>query len=72
MAGGLLAPLLGPVVAGAILSIASWRWLFLLNVPVGLAAFALAVLFLPDDRHDERPRPLDLTGLGSGPVNLLN
>ncbi|NHO34269.1 MULTISPECIES: DHA2 family efflux MFS transporter permease subunit [Acetobacteraceae] len=60
----LLAPLLGPVVAGAILSIASWRWIFLLNVPVGLAAFALAVLFLPDDRHDERPRPLDLTGLG--------
>ncbi|BCK74668.1 membrane transporter [Acetobacter aceti NRIC 0242] len=60
----LLAPLLGPVVAGAILSIASWRWIFLLNVPVGLAAFILAVLFLPDDRHEERPRPLDLTGLG--------
>lgn len=60
----LLAPLLGPVVAGAILSVASWRWIFLLNMPVGLAAFALAVLFLPDDRHDERPRPLDLTGLG--------
>lgn len=34
----LLAPLLGPVVAGAILSIASWRWIFLLNVPVGLDA----------------------------------
>ncbi|MBS1048701.1 DHA2 family efflux MFS transporter permease subunit [Gluconobacter cerinus] len=52
----LLAPLLGPL--------ASWRWIFLLNVPVGLAAFILAVLFLPDDRHEERPRPLDLTGLG--------
>nr|WP_146911382.1 DHA2 family efflux MFS transporter permease subunit [Gluconobacter thailandicus] len=60
----LLAPLLGPVVAGAILSVASWRWIFLLNLPVGLAAFILAVQFLPDDRHEERSRPLDLTGLG--------
>nr|WP_139064361.1 DHA2 family efflux MFS transporter permease subunit [Gluconobacter morbifer] len=60
----LLAPLLGPAVAGAILSVTSWRWIFLLNVPAGLAAFILAVLFLPDDKHEERPRSLDLTGLG--------
>ncbi len=59
----LLAPLLGPVVAGAILSVASWRWIFLLNLPFGLLALALAILFLPDDRTDERPRPLDMTGL---------
>ena len=68
----LLAPLLGPVVAGAILSVASWRWIFLLNVPVGLAAFVLAVLFLPDDRAGARARPLDLTGLGLlGPALVL-
>ncbi|MCP9318233.1 DHA2 family efflux MFS transporter permease subunit [Acetobacter persici] len=60
----LLAPLLGPVVAGAILSVASWRWIFFLNVPVGVVAIALTALFLPDDRSEIRSRPLDLMGLG--------
>lgn len=59
----LLAPLLGPVVAGGILTFASWRWIFLLNLPVGLLAFAFAWGFLPDDRQYVRPRALDLTGL---------
>ena len=59
----LLAPLLGPVTAGAILQFASWRWLFLVNLPVGVLAFALALLFLPQDREDTKPRDLDLVGL---------
>ncbi|MBB2167194.1 DHA2 family efflux MFS transporter permease subunit [Gluconacetobacter aggeris] len=59
----LLAPLLGPVVAGGILTFASWRWIFLFNLPVGLLAFVLAWHFLPDDRQQTRPRVLDLTGL---------
>ncbi len=37
----------GPSVAAAILSIASWHWLFLINVPIGAAAFALALRVLP-------------------------
>ncbi len=59
----LLAPLLGPVIAGAILQFASWRWLFLINLPVGVLALALAAAFLPDDREETRPRGLDLLGL---------
>ncbi len=59
----LLAPLLGPVMAGAILQFASWRWLFLINVPIGILALALATAFLPNDREDTRPRSLDLLGL---------
>lgn len=59
----LLAPLLGPVIAGAILQHASWRWLFLVNVPVGAVAISLAALFLPNDRHERRQRDLDLVGL---------
>jgi EmrB/QacA subfamily drug resistance transporter len=59
----LLAPLLGPVLAGAILQFASWRWLFLINVPVGVLALTLAAAFLPNDRAETRPRSLDLLGL---------
>ncbi|MEP7455979.1 DHA2 family efflux MFS transporter permease subunit [Phyllobacterium sp. SB3] len=59
----LLAPLLGPVVAGAILQFASWRWLFLINLPVGVLALALAAAFLPNDAQETRPRGLDLLGL---------
>src|ERR1700678_211106 len=58
----LLGPILGPVIAGAILQHASWRWLFLVNVPVGVLAIVLAVLFLPNDREETRSRELDLPG----------
>lgn len=60
----LLAPLLGPVIAGALLRFASWRWLFLVNLPFGVLAIVLAILFLPQDRDERRPRSLDLIGLG--------
>lgn len=59
----LIAPLLGPVLAGTLLQFASWRWLFLLNLPVGALAFVLATLFLPPDRAEAKPRGLDLVGL---------
>jgi len=59
----LLAPVLGPVIAGVILQYASWRWLFLVNLPVGALAFLLALLFLPGDREETRPRKLDWLGL---------
>jgi EmrB/QacA subfamily drug resistance transporter len=58
----MLGPILGPVIAGAILQHASWRWLFLVNLPVGVLAIVLAVLFLPNDREETRSRELDLPG----------
>ena len=59
----LLAPLLGPVIAGAILQFASWRWLFLMNIPVGVVALGLAYAFLPADDGETKPRSLDFVGL---------
>jgi EmrB/QacA subfamily drug resistance transporter len=59
----LIAPILGPVVAGAILQHASWRWLFLVNLPVGALGFLLAVIFLPNDREEATRRGLDWVGL---------
>src|ERR1700723_3269878 len=58
----LLAPILGPVIAGAILQFASWRWLFLVNLPVGALAIILAIFFLPNDREETKRRDLDLVG----------
>lgn len=37
----------GPTIAAAILSVASWQWLFLINVPLGIVALLLALKFLP-------------------------
>ncbi|WP_363316679.1 MFS transporter [Alistipes sp.] len=39
----------GPTVAGALLAVGDWPWLFAVNLPVGVAAFALARRFLPDN-----------------------
>jgi MFS family permease len=58
----MLGPILGPVIAGAILQHASWRWLFLVNLPVGALAIILAILFLPNDHQEIKARELDLPG----------
>ncbi|WXR78441.1 MFS transporter [Salmonella enterica subsp. enterica serovar Infantis] len=46
-----------PTIAAAILSISSWKWLFLINVPLGIIALILAIRFLPANiAHDTKPR----------------
>lgn len=39
----------GPTIAGSVLSVASWHWLFLINLPFGLAAFFIGKAKLPDN-----------------------
>ena len=58
----LFAPIVGPVLAGAILRYASWPWLFFVNLPVGIAAVVAAALLLPRDDVLATRRPFD--GLG--------
>src|SRR5215469_17034082 len=43
----LLAPIFGPLIGGSLIGAASWRWIFFVNLPVGLLAIALAVRLLP-------------------------
>jgi EmrB/QacA subfamily drug resistance transporter len=58
----LFAPLVGPVLAGAILRYASWPWLFFINLPVGVAAVVTAALLLPRDDASATRRPFDALG----------
>jgi EmrB/QacA subfamily drug resistance transporter len=58
----LIGPLLGPTVGGLIVHWVSWRYIFFVNVPVGLAALMLAHRHMPDYRGDAT-RPLDVVGL---------
>ncbi|PIJ51436.1 MFS transporter [Erwinia sp. OLTSP20] len=50
----------GPTVAAAILSVASWKWLFLINVPVGIIALWLALRYLPDNQQKNSQQRFDL------------
>jgi len=68
----LIGPLLGPTIGGLIVHWTSWRVIFFINVPVGLAAQFLIHKHMPDYRSDAR-RPLDVIGLvlfGSGTALL--
>ena len=57
----LVAPVLGPPLGGFITSYSSWRWIFYLNLPLGLLALFFAWRWIPDHRPLER-KPFDATG----------
>lgn len=64
----LLGPVLGPPIGGFIVTYSSWRWIFLLNIPVGIVGIILSVLYIPPIKAPTVPK-LDvvgfvLTGLG--------
>src|SRR5580692_6589134 len=66
----LLAPVVGPTLGGYITDSYSWRWVFFINLPVGLIAFGACYLLLHDpdylvkERTELRKQPLHFDGLG--------
>jgi EmrB/QacA subfamily drug resistance transporter len=59
---GLIGPMLGPVAGGLIVAYLHWRFIFFVNIPIGLIGLYLVYIHLPDYR-EERTDPLDVTGL---------
>jgi EmrB/QacA subfamily drug resistance transporter len=51
----------GPVVGGVLVESVGWRSIFWINVPIGIAAFVLAAIFVPESKA-ERPRRIDPVG----------
>jgi EmrB/QacA subfamily drug resistance transporter len=64
----LLGPILGPILGGWLVADVSWRWIFFINVPIGLAALVLALRILPRDQpeHEQRLDLVDLVLLSPG------
>jgi EmrB/QacA subfamily drug resistance transporter len=70
---GLIGPMLGPIAGGLIVGYLHWRFIFFVNVPIGLVGLYLVYRHLPDYR-EEHTDPLDIVGLilfGAG-VALLS
>ncbi|GAB2588000.1 MFS transporter [Streptomyces capparidis] len=60
-ASGAVAAAAGPVLGGLLVEV-SWRWVFLVNLPVGLVALAVAARCVPDSRDESATRLPDLPG----------
>jgi EmrB/QacA subfamily drug resistance transporter len=66
-----LGPLLGPLIGASIISVASWRWLFFVNVPICLAAVVMTLVFVPHDRPRATKVPFDFLGFIIGGATLI-
>jgi EmrB/QacA subfamily drug resistance transporter len=67
-----VAPALGPVLGGWLVTDVSWRWIFYVNLPVGIVAFAIGFLYLREEREGAAGR-FDVPGflLSGGGLALL-
>jgi MFS transporter, DHA2 family, multidrug resistance protein len=66
-----LSAAIGPTVAAAVLAVAQWRWLFAINVPIGIVAITFSLSALPDSERVPRDLSYVSTALNAGAFMLL-
>jgi EmrB/QacA subfamily drug resistance transporter len=64
-----LAPASAPIIGGSLVTYASWRWIFTINIPVGVGALVFGGIFLVEHREPRRGR-FDVLGALLGAVGL--
>ncbi len=74
--GIMFGPSLGPTVGGWLTESYSWPWIFYINLPLGVVALLLTLLFVPDSKHRKMPPSVDYMGLvllaiGIGALQLM-
>ena len=67
---GGVATAIGPFLGGWLVDAASWRWIFLLNVPLGIAVVTVAVRHVPETRDPNATGRVDLSGAVLGALAL--
>ena len=70
-AAGALALATGPALGGLISQHLHWGWIFLINVPVGVITFAIAIFYVTESRSESAVRQLDLPGLATSALSLF-
>src|SRR6266566_4969912 len=70
--GVVVAPIIGPTLGGWITDNYSWRWIFYINIPIGILAIFMARTFIEDPPYikNQRPPRIDYIGFGSMAVAL--
>ena len=52
----------GPFIGGWLIAVASWRWIFFINLPIGLTVLLLAIRHVPESRDESAPDRVDVPG----------
>jgi EmrB/QacA subfamily drug resistance transporter len=67
---GSVSAAIGPFVGGALVEYASWRWIFLINLPVAAATVLIAQRSVPETRDPSAPGRVDLVGAATAALGL--
>src|SRR3954453_6414337 len=65
-----LATVAGPTLGGLLVTVAEWRWIFFVNIPIGVVVLVLTFAVIPDTRLERRHR-MDLLGVGLATASLF-
>jgi len=69
--GAITGPLLGPTIGGKLIDVASWHWIFLINVPVGLLAAWVTFVSIKEPAFKPSRAPIDGRGIGLLAVGMV-